>query len=126
MALIWSVLHLAAVLHVHPGTHHGHGALGVSHAGHRHEGSPATLPHACAHAHSSSSTEDHDGPVGDDDDASCGLCQVLHRVPNHVFMASLAVLDTARAAESTPPRDDPAPPVPSAWLPPGRGPPTLA
>lgn len=128
MALIWSALHMAAVLHVHPGAHHGPASMGPAHArhdahAHGHPAPSAAHAHACTHAHPAPSSEDPGAPGAEEDEASCGLCQVLHHVATHLFAVSHAVLYTAPAIAAVHPLDDPAATALSGWLPPGRAPP---
>ncbi len=127
LALCWTLLHVAAVLHVHP--HPGSHAEPIDHA---HAGCPhgslASSPDAAeapSHEPMAGVPTETDPEPGDadEDESSCGLCQAMVRTLEALTRDVAALLYL---------NDSPAPafawvqPVPecqSRRLPPGRAPP---
>lgn len=127
LALCWTLLHVAAVLHVHP--HPGLHAEPIdhAHAGCPHGSHPSSPDAAAAPSHEvmacvPAETDPEPGDA-DEDESSCGLCQAMLRTLEVLTrdLAALHYLDepTAPAFASS----QCAPEAPACLLPPGRAPP---
>lgn len=127
LALCWTLLHVAAVLHVHPEPHPHAASVGQHHAGCSHATLAAT-PHddGVTQQDAASGVPVETTPSGDDadeDESACGLCQAMLRTLE-AFTRDLAILlylnDSPAPAFAS---AKALPEAPACLLPPGRAPP---
>ena len=128
LALCWTLLHVAAVLHVHPHPHRHVATIGHDHADCSHglhstsPGDAVTSPHE-AHAGRTSETDPEAPADADEDESACGLCQAMLRTLEALTrdLATLLYLNDSPAPAFA--QAQAVPEAPASLLPPGRAPP---